>query len=131
MKLYKIFYSNQSIYDSMTDTGQKKIKSQIVKSLKAKGAYSKDVDDLLIDSLVFNLVLIDNAKLDIQKRGQMVNLRKSEDDAFYQINFSTSIFFNAVKSINTLLKQLGLEKARVESDPQQEAIKALNDLLES
>ena len=85
----------------------------------------------MIDSLVFNLVLIQNAKQDIATRGQMVNLRKSEDDPFYQINFSVSIFHNAVKSINGLLKQLGLEKTKVEFDPQQEAMNALNDLLKS
>jgi hypothetical protein len=109
----------------------KKIKSQIMKALKENGTYNKRVDDFQVDNLVFNLVLIHNSKADILKRGQMVNLRKSEDDPFYQINFSISVFHNAVKSINTILKSLGLEKAKVESNPQRDAMQALQDLLKS
>lgn len=108
---------------------QKKIRAQITKALKAQKLYNKDVDDFQIDNLVMNLVLIHNAKADILARGQMVNLRKEGEDPFYQINFSVSIFHNAVKSINTLLKQLGLEKMRHESAPKENALKELHELL--
>lgn len=113
----------------MTSKEQKKIQHQIIKALKEKGTYSKETDDFLVDALLFNLVLIHNAKQDILTRGQMVNLRKSGDDPFFQINFSVSIFHNAVKSINLILKQLGLEKVNVEADPQEDALKQLKQFL--
>jgi hypothetical protein len=113
----------------MTPKEKKKITSAIVKTLKEKNIYNKDTDDILIDSIVFNLELIRGAKDDIEARGQMVNLRKSSEDPFWQINFSISIFHNAVKSINTLLKQLGLEKLKVESDSKEDALSYLNEII--
>jgi hypothetical protein len=99
----------------MTATEQKKIKAQLTKALKSRGFYQKETDDILIETVIFNLELIREAKAEISKRGQMVNIGKDKD--FYQINFSVSIFDNSVKSIDTILKQLGLDKLEVENDP--------------
>lgn len=107
-----------------------KIKSAFVKVLKKKKIYEKDVDDPLIDQIIFNLKLIEDAKDDIIKRGSLVNLRKDKEaDPFFQINFSISILHNAIKSNNTLLKQLGLEKIKVEVDAKEDAMVQLRTLL--
>jgi hypothetical protein len=73
-------------------TTEKKIKQQIIKLLKARKMYTKEIDDFLIDQLLFNLKLIDYSIKDIQSRGTMVNIGK--DQAYWQINFSISIFHN-------------------------------------
>jgi hypothetical protein len=123
------FYKDTQVFIGMTLRDQKKYKNQIVQLLKSRGQYSKAVDDILVDSLVFNFRLIQDAQEDISKRGQMVNLRKSEDDPFYQINFSISIFHNAVKSINSILKQLGIEKQIEAPDSKADALKMMNEIL--
>lgn len=109
---------------------QKKIKAQIIKALKAGNIYNKDTDDFQIDNLVMNLVLIDSARKDIAERGSMVNISSNEDRPFYQINFSVSIFHNAIKSINTILKQLGLEKIKpTGTEGKTNALEALNKFI--
>jgi len=108
----------------------KAIKRGFLKLLKKKKVYEPEVDDALVDQIIFNLKLIEDAKTDIINRGSMVNLRKDKDEEpFYQINFSISILHNAIKSNNTLLKQLGLEKARIEVDPKDDAMLSLKALL--
>ena len=116
----------------MSGTEQKKIKAQLIKVLKGQKRYCKETDDFQIDNLIYNLKIIESCKADIDKRGIMVNLRKSEDEPFYQINFSVSLFHNSIKSINTILKSLGLEKQKVEAkaeDEKENALKALQDLI--
>lgn len=115
----------------MTKTQETKLKKALIKLLKEKGTYNEATDNTLIDSILFNIKLIEDAKTDIQSRGSMVNLRKEGETPFFQINFSISIFHNAVKSINTLLKQLGLEKEKKEADTTSDAIEQLNLLLKS
>jgi len=111
----------------MKPTEQKKFTKGIVDTLRTRGTYDKAVDDVLIDNLIFNLVLIENAKKDIVHRGQMVDIGKNNE--FFQINFSVSIFHNAVKSVNAILKQLGLEKMRVEVDPRDTTLNQLNEII--
>jgi len=113
----------------MTPSEQKKIKSAIVKTLKEQNIYNKAFDENLIDNLIFNLVLIADAKRDILSRGNLVNLCKEGEEPYYQINFSISIFHNAVKSVNTILKQLGLEKVKVETDVTADALQQLNEII--
>jgi hypothetical protein len=71
---------------------------------------------------VFNLKLIADAKEDIESRGQMIDIGNNK--TFYQINFSVSIFHNAIKSINSLLRKLGLE-SKGQSRPEGKRIKPL------
>lgn len=112
----------------MKATEQKKLKTSIIKELKSRGTYQKETDDFLIDTLLFNLELIREAKLDIQSRGQMVDIGNNKQ--FYQINFSVSIFHNAVKSINSILKQLGLEKPKAkDTDAKEDALTQLNEII--
>lgn len=107
---------------------EKQIKTGLIKLLKKKNKYDKVTDDQLIDSLIFNFKLIEDSKDDILKRGTMIDIGK--DRPFYQINFSISIFHNAVKSINTILKQLGLEKIKVdETATVVDPIQQLNEFL--
>lgn len=113
----------------MTPKEKAKIRANLIKACKVNQTYTKEVDDLLIDSIVFNLVLIESAIADTETRGQMINLRKQGEEPFYQINFSVSVFHNAVKSNNTLLKQLGLEKVKVESDGKESALNYLNQII--
>lgn len=111
----------------MTEKQAKSIKSGLVKILKKKKQYDKDSDDMLIDSLIFNLKLIEDSKADIHTRGTMVNIGK--ETTYYQVNFSIGVFHNAVKSINQILKQLGIEKAKVTNDIEQDPMIAFKDFM--
>lgn len=104
------------------------MKADLVKLLKSKNQYCKETDDQLINQIVFNLKLIEDSQADIAKRGVLVDISKTSEP-YMQINFAISIYHNAIKSNNTLLKQLGLEKVKLESDPKQDAEQALQDLL--
>lgn len=113
----------------MTEKQAKRIKSGIVNILKKKKQYDKDSDDMLIDSLIFNMKLIEDSKADILTRGTMVNIGK--EVPYYQVNFSIGVFHNAVKSINHILKQLGIEKVRVSNELEQDPMKAFNEFMQN
>jgi hypothetical protein len=112
----------------MKATEVKKLKTALIKELRTRGTYQKETDDILIDTLLFNLELIREAKIEIQSRGQMGDIGNNKQ--FYQINFSVSILHNAVKSVNSILKQLGLEKPKAKDvDPKEDALSALNEII--
>ncbi|SKC53566.1 hypothetical protein [Ohtaekwangia koreensis] len=111
----------------MDDKQVKNIKSGVIKLLKKKKQYDKETDDMLIDSLIFNLKLIEDSKADILTRGTMVNIGK--EVPYYQVNFSVGVFHNAVKSINQILKQLGIEKARASNELEQDPMQAFNEFM--
>lgn len=101
----------------------------MIKLLKTKKIYEKEVDDLLIDQFIFNVVLIDDAQQDIATRGAMVNIATDRNKKFMQQNFAIGILHNAIKSNNTILKQLGLDKVKIEVDKTSDAFNNLKSLL--
>lgn len=112
----------------MSKAAEKKVKASVIKLLKSKKIYEKDIDDQKIDEYIFNLILIQEAKANIARRGVMVQMGK--DPNFEQQNFAIGIYHNAIKSNNTILKQLGLEKTKIEMDiDDRDAINKLNEFL--
>lgn len=83
-------------------------KDKIIDYLKEKEIY-ETVDDTLVDELIYNIKTIDNAKVDINKRGVIVNVRSDpEADPYFQPNPSVAIYNNALKLIMSISKRLGL-----------------------
>ena len=76
--------------------------------LKERGVY--DVTDfVLVDELIFNSYVADNAKEAIITDGIMVNVRKDPDaDPLMQTNQAVSIYNLAVKNIQALCTKLGI-----------------------
>lgn len=114
---------------NMKPAQAKKIKASFIKVLQQKNVYEKEIDDFLIDQFILNLKLIADSEKDIAKRGNLINLRQANQEPYFQINFSISILHNAIKSNNTILKQLGLEKAKIEIDTKETAFNNLQSLL--
>lgn len=54
------------IFICMTQAEKKKVKAQIIKAVKARDTHTKEIDDFLLDNLIMNLILIGNAKKDIE-----------------------------------------------------------------
>lgn len=85
-----------------------RLTSEVKKYLRDKGMYER-VDNTLIDELIFNVKLCDDAKDDISVRGIQVNIRKNPDDEpYYQVNQSVSIYNSAVKMITAISTRLGI-----------------------
>jgi len=86
-------------YDMLAD--------DITKYLEDKGVYD-EVDTTLINELVFNVKLCDEAKIDIDKRGIQVDISKSKDRKYWQVNQSVTIYNSALKMITAISTKLGL-----------------------
>ena len=83
--------------------------SDIVKYQKQKGL-SESIDLMLIDQLVFNTRLADDAMADIASSGIKVNVRKKadDDDPYWTTNPSVNVYFSALKMISMLCLKLGI-----------------------
>ncbi|HYG03028.1 MAG TPA: P27 family phage terminase small subunit [Chryseosolibacter sp.] len=117
---------------SVKVTKPKNAKQLIITYLKKVNQFEQS-DITLIDELVYQLELVNEAKRDIAQRGQMINLRKTGEEPYYQINFSVSIIQKATKIIQSIYKQLGLDVVsrlkRSKQDSQQEEKKDALSLL--
>ena len=80
---------------------------QIKSFLKDKGILEK-VDNTLIEELAFNKELCEMAKLDIDERGYLINIRSDGKEPYYQPNPSIGIYGNALKSITAISTKLGI-----------------------
>lgn len=107
----------------------KKLKKQITDHLKSTDLYEK-IDDMLIDKLVFNVILCDDAQADILERGMVVNVAKPENNPYYMTNPSVNVFFSATKMISALCTKMGInatERRKLKIDMSDDT--TLDDLL--
>lgn len=89
-------------------TRYSRIRTIVKKTLDDRKVYDPS-DELLIDELLFNIKISDDAKRDIQERGYQVNVVRDENKPpYYQANPSVSTYLQAVKSIGTILTKLGI-----------------------
>jgi hypothetical protein len=85
----------------------KKLKENIIILLESKGNY-EGTDDNLIDILIFNLQECDKSMKDIRKTGQKVNVRRSGEEPYYQLNLSIAAHNQFSKNANTIYSSLGI-----------------------
>ncbi len=87
---------------------EKELKQNIIQLMINKGIY-EDVDEFLINQLLFNLHLADDATSDIIQRGVSVNVRSDDTkEPYYQQNPSVSIYQQAIKQVITISTKLGI-----------------------
>ena len=85
-----------------------RIKNVILKSLNDSQVYDP-TDDILIDELLYNIKLSDDAKRDIKKYGFKMNVVKDpKRDPHYQQNPSVGTYIATTKNISSLLTKLGI-----------------------
>ena len=85
-----------------------RIKNIVLKTLKDSQVYDP-TDDILIDELLYNIKLSDDAKKDIKKYGFKMNVVKDPDkDPHYQQNPSVGTYISTTKNISSLLTKLGI-----------------------
>jgi P27 family predicted phage terminase small subunit len=89
-------------------------RGEIIDFLKRKGV-KEEVDDTLIDELIFNMKLIDECKDKIaNKDGSfelMINVSKKEDSPYYQVNPIIKLYQDSFKTIRSISISLGLTPA--------------------
>lgn len=88
----------------------KDLKDEIIKLLKSKNNYV-ETDDSLIDELMFNLYLCDQAKKDIKKNGIKVNVAGEGKRPYYQLNLSTALYNQSYKNVISTFSKLGISPA--------------------
>jgi P27 family predicted phage terminase small subunit len=89
----------------------KQLKDDIINLLQEKGNYEK-TDDKLIDELIYNCILSDKAKKEIDKYGLMVNvIRDEKKSPLFQVNQAVGIYHQSLKFITTLFTKLGISPA--------------------
>lgn len=79
----------------------------IINHLTVKGVY-EDVDQTLIEELIFCYQIADNAKAEIRKNGSTVNVRENGKDPYYQQSSFVGVYNNAVKQIKSLSTALAI-----------------------
>jgi P27 family predicted phage terminase small subunit len=86
----------------------RKKKKEIIELLASINLYEK-TDETLIDELIYNYKLADEAKENIELNGAVVNVvRNPEKPPLFQTNQSVSIYNNAIKNITTISTKLGI-----------------------
>jgi len=84
------------------------LEKTVVDYLENKGV-SDITDFVLVDELIFNVYMADQAKSEIQEYGILVNIRADPSkEPLLQTNQAVSTYNNAVKNIQTLCTKLGL-----------------------
>jgi P27 family predicted phage terminase small subunit len=116
--------SQQGLVYDIPERKYKALKAAIKKYLTNKGLFEK-LDMTLIEELVFNIRIADQARADIAERGIQVNVRASRSSPLFQTNQSVSIYQTACKQITSISNRLALsvdtrEKLGLKSDPQSE-----------
>jgi P27 family predicted phage terminase small subunit len=99
--------ANQGLNYDLDERKYTRLKASIKKYLTDKGLYEK-FDLTMIEELIFNIRMSDEAKADIKARGFQVNVRASKTHPLYQTNQSVSIYQTACKQITSLSNRLGL-----------------------
>ncbi len=86
------------------------------KYLQDKNLYDP-TDEILIDELLFNIKISDDAKDDITERGYQINVvRDRMKKPYYQQNPSVGVYLSTSKNLGVLLTKLGItvqERARL------------------
>ena len=75
--------------------------------LKDKGIL-ENVDSTLIEEIAYTKELCEMAKLDIDERGYLINIRGEDKEPYYQPNPSIGIYSNGMKSITAMSTKLGI-----------------------
>lgn len=84
------------------------MKDRIIKYLE-KCELDDDINEFLIDELIFNIELAKTAKEDIIKNGIKINITRNHDKKpFYQKNRAIDIYTQALKGITLLCTKLCL-----------------------
>lgn len=81
-------------------------KNKIIELLKQKGNY-EEVDDILIDQLIYNIQVINKAKKGIRDFGISQNVR-AEGQPLYQATPFYSTYLQAMKLVLTILTKLSI-----------------------
>ena len=87
-------------------------KKRITDNLKEKDIYN-DIDDFLVDELIYNTKLAQMAKKDINDRGVVVAINAAE--TLFNTNPSVNVYMSAAKMILNIARKLNLDsRSRVE-----------------
>jgi P27 family predicted phage terminase small subunit len=70
-----------------------------------------EVDSYLVDELLFNQLLIKQAKKDIKEKGISINVSNNPEKPYFQTNQSVTIYNNSLKNILQISRKLGLSAA--------------------
>ena len=81
-------------------------KKRLITYLKKKNLYERNVDDILIDELFYNIDLANQSRNDINARGIIVPINKEK--TLFNTNPSVNIYNTAVKNILNLSRKIGL-----------------------
>jgi P27 family predicted phage terminase small subunit len=96
------------------DKRYKQKQEQIEEFLKRKGV-KEGIDDTMIEELIFNLKLADEAKEQIYmangKPELLINTSKKPDEPYYQANPVIKVYNDAFKTIRSISISLGLTPA--------------------
>lgn len=81
-------------------------KSSIKDYLVKSGNYHS-TDDILINEILFNIQLMNDAKLEIQNNGFQLNITKNEKKQdFYQKSRAVDVYQQALRNVQGIMKQL-------------------------
>lgn len=86
------------------------LRRRIRKQLRDAGTY-EIVDETLIEELVYNTILANQAKADIARRGIMVDMSTKEDREYITTNPSVNVYNTALKQITSIAQRLGISPA--------------------
>lgn len=87
-------------------------KKKVIDYLKDKDIYN-DVDEFLVDELLYNIHLANLAKDDIEERGVVVAI--NTNGTLMNSNPSVNIYMSATKQVLTIARKLNLDsRSRIE-----------------
>lgn len=80
-------------------------KKKLIELLSDKGIY-EETDEILLDELMFNLKMLRDAKVDINKNGILTYINKEK--TLTNINPSVTVYKGALKNIMDICRKYGL-----------------------
>ncbi len=83
------------------------IRKEILQLLEDKNLL-EDTDVHLVNELVYNLYLADESRKSIAEHGILVNIRKSDENPYYQTNPAVNVYNQAIKAVITFTTKLGI-----------------------
>ena len=81
-------------------------KPKVVRFLKEKDIYN-EIDEFLIDEMLYNLELARQAKADLKKRGVVVPI--NTEQTLFNTNPSNNIYQASIKQALTICRKLGID----------------------
>jgi len=81
-------------------------KPKVIKFLKEKGIYN-DIDEFLVDEMLYNLELARQSKADLKKRGIVVAI--NTEQTLFNTNPSNNIYQTSIKQALTICRKLGID----------------------